>query len=195
MAEITCSCRTELRRTPQTQSMRAELFPDFARKGDWPPFSPDLNPADYYVWGEMQRPIERLNPTTDAELKVGIRNAARELPLGTARKATDGFFRRCRLAVQWKGMPFKHKLRQKGLPSCPPRAGEGPNGNESPVANADIAQHSGPGGAIGRRADAESSDYLSRRIWIWIATRTPGRRIYTIYLEQNLSLSPVSYHR
>jgi len=27
--------------------------PEFIRKEEWPPNSPDLNPLDYHVWGAM----------------------------------------------------------------------------------------------------------------------------------------------
>ena len=36
-----------------TQDFLLINCPDFIDKDEWPPNSPDLNPLDYHVWGEM----------------------------------------------------------------------------------------------------------------------------------------------
>ena len=112
----------------------------FIAKADWPASSPDLNPMDYYVWGVMQRAVEEQAPSKESELKVAIRKAARNIPLLTLQKAIDGFYKRCHLAVQCGGMPFKHRMDVKGIHNGPARTGEVAAGEDA-VLNFPIAQH------------------------------------------------------
>jgi len=36
------------------QDWLSRKCPEFIRKEEWPPNSPDLSPLDYHVWGAMQ---------------------------------------------------------------------------------------------------------------------------------------------
>ena len=65
-------------------------------------------------------------PDSLGALKFAIRQAAQELPLESVRKAIDGFYKRCYLAVQAQGKHFQHMLKRKDLPQAPPRAGADP---------------------------------------------------------------------
>ena len=52
----------------QTQDFLQRYTPDFIIKDEWPPNSPDLNPLDYYVWGDMLERYNSLSPKpTDVE--------------------------------------------------------------------------------------------------------------------------------
>ena len=39
----------------------------------WPPYSPDLNPTDYFPWGYVEERVCTGNPRTSEELKEKIR--------------------------------------------------------------------------------------------------------------------------
>jgi hypothetical protein len=39
--------------TKDNAAMIEQHSPDFLKKCEWPPNSPDLNPLDYHVWGAM----------------------------------------------------------------------------------------------------------------------------------------------
>ena len=41
-------------RAKWTQQWCAEHFPDFITAGEWPPYSPNLNPMDYSIWSIME---------------------------------------------------------------------------------------------------------------------------------------------
>ena len=52
----------------QTQDFLQRHTPDFISKNEWPPNIPDLNPLDYYVWGDMLERYSSLSPKpTDIE--------------------------------------------------------------------------------------------------------------------------------
>ena len=107
-----------------TQALCKELFPNFIGKKSWPPTSPDLNVLDFFVWGYMQREVERLNPAnTDVALKTAIRSALASIPLPMVRSAIDSFYKRCILCNMAGGAQFKHMLKRKDLPAPPERAG------------------------------------------------------------------------
>jgi hypothetical protein len=46
----------------------------------WPPYSPDLNPPDYFLWGYLKEKVYANNPQTLAELKENIRREIRNIP-------------------------------------------------------------------------------------------------------------------
>ena len=49
--------------------------PEFIRKEEWPPNSPDLNSLDYHVWGAMLDKYQRYvpKPTNISELKTVLK--------------------------------------------------------------------------------------------------------------------------
>jgi hypothetical protein len=53
--------------------------PEFVKKDEWPPNSPDLNPLDYHVWGAMLQRFKVFTPkpTNKAELKTAGGNLGR----------------------------------------------------------------------------------------------------------------------
>jgi hypothetical protein len=42
------------------------------RRGLWQARSPDLNPYDFYLWGNLKDKVYRTNPDTEEELKENI---------------------------------------------------------------------------------------------------------------------------
>jgi hypothetical protein len=48
-------------------------FPDhFTRGQNWPPYSPDLNPCDYFLWGFLEEKLFLKKPQTIMELRALI---------------------------------------------------------------------------------------------------------------------------
>jgi len=58
--------------------------PEFIRKEEWPPNSPDLNPLEYRVWGAMLDKYQRYVPksTNISELKTVLKAIWSDLPQG-----------------------------------------------------------------------------------------------------------------
>jgi hypothetical protein len=46
----------------------------------WPPYSPNLNPTDYFLWGYLKEKVYANNPQTLAVLKENIRREIRNIP-------------------------------------------------------------------------------------------------------------------
>ena len=46
--------------TRSEQNWQRANCPDFITKDQWPPYSPDLNPMDYHVWGAMLEAYRKL---------------------------------------------------------------------------------------------------------------------------------------
>ena len=55
-----------------TQKWCEENLSGFFNKSLWPPSSPDFNPLDYYVWGVVERGVNRGPHNNMASLKQGI---------------------------------------------------------------------------------------------------------------------------
>ena len=46
----------------------------------WPPYSPDLNPPDYFLWGYLKERIYNNNPKTLADLKGNTKSEIKKIP-------------------------------------------------------------------------------------------------------------------
>ena len=97
----------------QTQMWLAANCPDFIRKDEWPPNSPDLNPMDFCVWGMMLAAYQkhRPKPTTKAELKVVLQEIWDSLSQNSIDRAILGVRKRLRACVEADGGHFEHVLR------------------------------------------------------------------------------------
>jgi hypothetical protein len=84
--------------------------PDFIKKDDWPPNSPDLNPLDYYAWGAMLQMYHKCptKPTTVAELKTVLEKIWEDLPQKSMNKAVLSFRKRLQSCVQKQGGHFEY---------------------------------------------------------------------------------------
>ena len=77
--------------------------PEFIRKEERPPNSPDLNPLDYHVWDAMLDKYQRYvpKPTNISELKTVLKAIWSDLPQGPIDEA-----------VLWFAKGFMHALKQ-----------------------------------------------------------------------------------
>ena len=70
----------------------------------WPPYSPDLNPCDFYLWGYLKSKVyAKSAPKTTEELKDNIRKEARNIKLSTVESAVDNCLTRYQHVLSNKG--------------------------------------------------------------------------------------------
>lgn len=72
-----------------------EMFPQklISRRGDisWPPRSPDLTPADFFLWGYLKSRVYSNNPTNLQQLKLNIRQEMESISRETLTKVFQNF--------------------------------------------------------------------------------------------------------
>lgn len=78
------------------------------REITWPPYSPDLNPCDFFLWGAMKDHIFRQAPKTLNQIKNLIKNYAESLTQETVERVMDNFVERLRLVDQMDGNHFEN---------------------------------------------------------------------------------------
>lgn len=72
-------------------------YPKCTRAGmDWPPYSPDLTPCDYFLWGALKDTVYRNNPTTLDELAQSICEATESISVQTLQDVMANFIARLR---------------------------------------------------------------------------------------------------
>mgnify|MGYP003396381051 FL=1 len=86
--------------------------PDFIKKDEWPPNSPDLNPLDFHVWRAM---LEKYHshtpkPKKKAELKTVLQAIWEELPQENIDRAILSFKGRLQVCITAQGGHFEHQL-------------------------------------------------------------------------------------
>ena len=81
-------------------------FEDF-----WPPYSPDLNPCDFYLWGYLKSIVYRDPvPTTLEELKKNIRREIRRINQDTLAKVYDNVLVRMQRVLARRGAWIEHLI-------------------------------------------------------------------------------------
>ena len=84
--------------------------PPFIPPDLWPANSPDLNPADYCIWGRVQQCVYQ-KPVKDVdELKQRLVEVWSGLRQTVVDDAIDKWIRRLRACVRVKGQHFEHLL-------------------------------------------------------------------------------------
>ena len=74
----------------------------------WPPYSPDLNPADYFPWGYLKEGVYTGNPRTSEELKESIRTEIRKIPPEMLTRVVDNFDVCLAAVIQQRGAWIEH---------------------------------------------------------------------------------------
>ena len=84
------------------------------RKADfgWPSYSPDLNPADFFLWGYLKERVY-LDPVpkTIEQLKNNIRREAKKLKIDMVKRAIDNMLPRVQNLLCRKGAWFEKLLK------------------------------------------------------------------------------------
>lgn len=96
----------------QTQEWLAINCPDFVKKCEWPPNSPDLNPLDYHVWGAMLQKYKQYTPkpTNKEQLKTVLEEIWDDLPQQSIQKAVLTFRKRLQMCIDADGGHIEHLL-------------------------------------------------------------------------------------
>lgn len=69
----------------------------------WPPYSPDLTPCDFFLWGWIKERVYRTQPENLDDLQARIQQAFLDLPQDMIDRAMDSYERRLRRCVQVEG--------------------------------------------------------------------------------------------
>ena len=78
----------------------------------WPSYSPDLNPADFFLWGFLKERVY-LDPVpkTIEQLKNNIRREAKKLKIDMVKRAIDNMNSRVQNLLCRKGAWFEKLLK------------------------------------------------------------------------------------
>jgi DDE superfamily endonuclease len=95
-----------------TQQWIEQNSPDFIKKDEWPPNSPDLNPLDYHVWGAMLEKYHAFKPKPNnkAELKTVLQVIWDDMPQESIDRAVLAFRKRLQACIRAGGGHFEHQL-------------------------------------------------------------------------------------
>ncbi|GFR08755.1 t-complex protein 1 subunit delta [Trichonephila clavata] len=63
----------------------------FQGRIEWPPYSPDLNPCNYYLWGYLKSKVWQTSPTNLPELKTAITTAVNTIDSEACSRVMVGF--------------------------------------------------------------------------------------------------------
>ena len=77
---------------------------------DWPPYSPDLTPCDFFLWGHLKGRVFKDRPLTLDALKAAITGEVNLITPQTLRKTMNNFRTRLQKVVQENGGHVEHLL-------------------------------------------------------------------------------------
>ncbi|GFY07999.1 uncharacterized protein TNCV_2580311 [Trichonephila clavipes] len=84
-------------------------YPKFTGAGmDWPPYSPDLTPCDYFLWGTLKDIVYSKHPATLDELESAICVACESISVETLRNVMANFILRLRHLSCANGKHFEY---------------------------------------------------------------------------------------
>jgi inhibitor of nuclear factor kappa-B kinase subunit alpha len=78
--------------------------------GLWPARSPDLNPCDFYLWGNIKDKVYSNNPHTLVELKQSIRETISSIEVSELKLVSNNIFERLEACLRAEGRHFLHLL-------------------------------------------------------------------------------------
>src|SRR6188472_1434090 len=101
-----------LTRPRHAQDWLEQDTPDFIRKDEWPPNSPDLNPLDFHVWETMLHRSQQRVPKLQnvAELREVLKTIWNDLAQNSIEKAILAFRERLKACIEAEGGHFEHLL-------------------------------------------------------------------------------------
>lgn len=77
----------------------------------WPPYSPDLNPPDFFLWGYLKGRIYANNPQTLDALTTNIRREVRNMPADMIARVIVNFNVRVAAVIQQRGAWIEHIIK------------------------------------------------------------------------------------
>ncbi len=91
-----------------TLALCQQECPGFWDKGVWPPYSPDLNPLDFSVWGILEARACFKSHSSLESLKRSLCAAWDDLKVEELATIVDNFPKRLRACISVKGGKFEH---------------------------------------------------------------------------------------
>ena len=79
-------------------------------KNFWPPRSPDLTPADFFLWGLLNGKVYKNTPRIIEQLKDAIRQEIQTVNVDTLGKVFHNLQKRIQVCLDVKGDQFQHRL-------------------------------------------------------------------------------------
>jgi Helix-turn-helix domain (DUF4817) len=85
-------------------------YPERFNEGyHWPPYSPDINPCDFYLWGYLKDRVYENNPHSVEELEIAIRNEIVNINAATLESVVGNFAHRLEMICEaGDGGHFEH---------------------------------------------------------------------------------------
>ena len=80
------------------------------KKNLWPPRSPDLTPADLFLWGLLKGKMYKNIPRTIEQLKDATRQEIQAVNADTLGKVFQNLEKRIQVCLDVKGDQFQHRL-------------------------------------------------------------------------------------
>jgi len=79
-------------------------------KGLWPPCSPDLTPADYFLWGYLKGRVYQNKPRTIDALKANVTEEIQAVTADVLARTFQNMARRVQSCLDANGGHFQHML-------------------------------------------------------------------------------------
>ncbi len=77
---------------------------------EWPPYSPDLNPCDYFLWGHLKDRVYQGSPQTIDQLKEAITTEVRAIGSEVLKRVFENFEKRARHLIVSEGHQFENMV-------------------------------------------------------------------------------------
>jgi inhibitor of nuclear factor kappa-B kinase subunit alpha len=79
-------------------------------RGLWPAKSPDLNPCDFYLWGNLKDKVYSNNLHTLVELKQSILETISSIEVSELKLVSNNISKRFEACLRAEGRHFEHLL-------------------------------------------------------------------------------------
>ncbi|KAK9759089.1 hypothetical protein QE152_g242 [Popillia japonica] len=78
----------------------------------WPPYSPDLTPCDFYLWGSLKDMVYRdgIDTLDNLEMAMAIRQRIEAIPHATLQAVCGEFEKRLRNVIAVRGAHFENLI-------------------------------------------------------------------------------------
>jgi len=84
-------------------------YPNYAQGGvEWPPYSPDLNPCDFFLWGYIKDRVYRRAPADLVQLEAAVVEAIRAIEPATLGRVFSSFQNRLQRVIVTRGRHFEN---------------------------------------------------------------------------------------
>ena len=95
---------------PAREKLKIFLKAELSQKSLWPPRSPDLTPADFFLWGLLKSKVYKNTPRTIEQLKEAISQEIEAFNINTLGIVFQNLEKRIQVCLDVKGDHFQHRL-------------------------------------------------------------------------------------